>query len=275
MDESQDKAIQSAEKTSVKLPSSKDDSSKALASEKPKETAPAAAKAEPAKSSAPAASSAPKVSEPAKATPVQKKTAVKAAVKKPAARSTGKAKANPAEGTKTEKAAPVAAKVSQSETTPKATISELKEQIMATAKTNEFTGTMDTAMKDIQARASAAYEKSQEMMGEMTEFTKGNVEAMVEAGKILSSGMQEMSKAYVEDAKSAYEAATTDMKAMAAVKSPTELFQLQSNLMRRHFDSMVAFGSKSSDDMVKLANDAIAPLSGRMTVATEKFSKVA
>lgn len=274
MDESQDKPIQSAEKTSVELPSSKDESSKALVSETPKVAAAADPKVEPAKSSAPVASPAPEITKPAKAAPV-KKTAVKAAVKKPAARSAGKVKTKPAVGKKTAKAAPAAAKASKSEATPKATISELKEQIMATANTNEFTGTMGAAMSDIQTRASAAYEKSQEMMGEMSEFTKGNVEAMVEAGKILSSGMQEMSKSYAEDAKSAYEAATTDMKAMAAIKSPTELFQLQGNLMRRHFDSMIAFSSKSSDDMMKLANEAIAPLSGRMTVATEKFSKVA
>ena len=65
------------------------------------------------------------------------------------------------------------------------------------------------------------------------------------------------------------------MKDVAAIRSPTEFFQLQSKLARRNFDSMVAFGSKSSESMVKLASDAMAPLSGRMTEAVEKVAKVA
>ncbi|MBS1239839.1 MAG: hypothetical protein H6R45_545 [Proteobacteria bacterium] len=38
---------------------------------------------------------------------------------------------------------------------------------------------------------------------------------------------------------------------------------------------MVAYGSKNTEAMIKLANDSIAPLSGRMNVAAEKIAKVA
>lgn len=148
-------------------------------------------------------------------------------------------------------------------------------EIFIMAKTTDFTKSMTDAVSELQTRAKAAYEKSTEVAGEVGDFTKGNVEALVESGKILSEGVQELGKTYVEEAKSAFETITADMKEMAAVKSPTELFQLQGKLMRRNFDAMVAFGSKSSETMVKLASESMAPLSSRMSLAADKISKVA
>lgn len=149
---------------------------------------------------------------------------------------------------------------------------KLKEILMA--KT-DFTKSVTEAVADLQTRAKGAYEKTTEVAGEVTEFTKGNVEAMVESGKIFTEGFKELSKTYAEEAKSALETATADLKEMAAIKSPTELFQLQGKLMRRNFEAMMAFSSKNSDAVVKLANEGIAPISSRMSLAAEKVAKAA
>jgi phasin family protein len=158
---------------------------------------------------------------------------------------------------------------------PKPTITELKEKIMATAKTPDFTKPVTEAIGEFQTKAKAAYDKGTEAMTEATEFAKGNVEALVESGKIFAAGAQDLGKAYVEEAKSAYETLTADLKEMAAIKSPTELFQLQGKIMRRNFDMMVATGSKNTEAAMKLANDAFAPISGRVSLAAEKLAKVA
>jgi phasin family protein len=155
------------------------------------------------------------------------------------------------------------------------TVSELKEKIMATAKTPDFTKPINDAIGEFQTKAKEAYSKSTEALTEATEFAKGNVEAIVETGKILAGGAQDLGKTYVEEAKSAYETLTGDLKEMASVKSPTELFQLQGKIMRRNFDAMVATGSKNTEAMMKLASEAFAPISGRVSVATEKLAKVA
>ena len=149
----------------------------------------------------------------------------------------------------------------------------LKELIMA--KTPDFTQSVTDAVADMQTKAKAAYEKGTAFAGEATEFAKGNVEAMVESGKIFSEGLQSIGKTYVDEAKSAYETATADFKEMAAIKSPTELFQLQGKLARRNFDAMMAFGSKSSEAFVKLANEGFAPISSRVSLAADKMSKAA
>ena len=145
----------------------------------------------------------------------------------------------------------------------------------ATDYTSVMTDTMTDAMKEIQDRAQSAYDKSAEAMTEMTDFAKGNVEAVVESGKIFAEGVQSLGQTYADEAKSAYETVTGDLKEMAAIKSPTELFQLQGKILRRNFDALVATSSKSTDAAMKLANDAMAPISGRVNVAAEKLSKVA
>ena len=158
---------------------------------------------------------------------------------------------------------------------PTLTVSELKEKIMATAKTTDFTKPITDVVGEFQNSAKAAYDKSAEAVTEMTEFTKGNVEAIVESSKIFATGAQTLGKTYVEEAKSAYETLTADVKELAAVKSPTELFQLQGKIMRRNFDTLVATSSKNTEAVMKLANDAFAPLTGRVEIATEKLAKVA
>ena len=168
-------------------------------------------------------------------------------------------------------AAPAPAKTVE----PKLTVSELKEKIMATAKTTDFSKPIVDAFGEYQTRAKAAYEKGTEVATEVTEFAKGNVEAIVESSKIFAAGAQTLGKGYVEEAKSAYETLTADVKELAAVKSPTELFQLQGKIARRNFDTFVATSSKNTEAFLKLANDAFAPLTGRVEVATEKLAKVA
>jgi phasin family protein len=168
-------------------------------------------------------------------------------------------------------AAPAVAKTPE----PKLSVSELKEKIMATAKTTDFTQPIAEAVGEFQTRAKNAYEKSTEVATEVTEFAKGNVEALVESTKIFAAGAQSLGKTYVEEAKSAYETVTADVKELAAVKTPAELFQLQGKIARRNFDTFVQTASKNSEAFFNLANEAFAPLTGRVNVAAEKLSKVA
>lgn len=159
------------------------------------------------------------------------------------------------------------------------TIAQSKDMIMdntaKTAKTTEFTKSVKDAAADVQSRAKAAYDKLQAYAGDVTEMSKGNVEALVESGKIFGAGVQDIARSEIEAAKGAFEIATADLKALAAVKSPTELFKLQGEIARRNFDTAVARFSKNAEASLKLANDAFAPISSRMSLAAEKISKAA
>ena len=212
------------------------------------------------------------LAKPAKA--ASKKVAPKkVAVKKAAPKKAVAKKAAPAKkpvAAPTSKAAPAKAAA-----TP---IPQLKETIMATAKndtTTEYTAKAQELAADMQARVKSAYDKGTEMTKEAVAFQKGNLEALVESGKILASGIQDMGRTCVEEAKSVAETTQDDVKKFAAIKSPTEMFQLQGEIARRNFDAMVSTTSKNTETMLKLVNEAFAPMSNRMSLAAEKVGKAA
>lgn len=199
-----------------------------------------------------------------KATPVKKaaaktvkKTASKTPVKKPVL---------------ARKAAVKTSKPAAPKTNP---VIKLKDTIMATAKNTDIAATAKDVIADVQTRAKTAYAQTTVLASEATEFTKANVEAVVESGKIFIAGAQELLKDNVETGKTVIETVTEDAKKVAAVKSPTELLQLQGEIARRNFDALVSYGSKRTEAWVKLYNEAFAPISNRVSVAAEKIKKAA
>jgi len=143
-----------------------------------------------------------------------------------------------------------------------------KENVMDAVKTT--TEKTKTMFVEANVRAKAAMEKSQQMFGEVTEFSKGNVEAIVESSKIAAKGIESMGQDTVAYAKKSFEDATATAKQLASVKSPTEFMKLQSDFFRASFDSMVAHTSKSTEAMLKLAGDVAQPISNRVSLAAEK-----
>ncbi len=204
----------------------------------------------------------------AKAAPAQKvaKTVRKTATKPSPAKKAVLAK-------KAEKPiAPKAFEAFEPKTNP---VIKLKDTIMATANNTDIAATAKEVFADVQARAQTTYAKGTVLAAEATEFTKASVEAVVESGKIFVAGAQELLKDNIETGKTVIETVTEDAKKVAAVKSPTELMQLQGEIARRNFDALVSFGSKRTEAWVKLYNEAFAPISNRVSVAAEKIKKAA
>lgn len=146
---------------------------------------------------------------------------------------------------------------------------------MTTIPTFDFAAPFQTAFADLQEKTKAAYEKGTSVYGDYNDFAKGNIEAMVEAGKILASGLQELTTSLVAESRTNFEALTTEVKELAAAKSPTDFLKLQNDLVKKHFDEAVAYGSKHSETLMKLATEAVQPISGRVTLAVEKVKTVA
>ena len=196
-----------------------------------------------------------------------KKVAAKKAPAKTAATKKGAAKKTPARKTAAKK--PVAAKTTDNP------VSKLKDTIMASAEKTDITAQAKEMAADVQTRVKTAYAKAGELASDAGEFNKANLDAVVESGKILLAGTQELVKADVETGKGLVEIVTADAKKLAGIKSPTDLFELQGEITRRNFDAAMAFGSQRTEALVKLYNDAFAPISNRVSVATERFSKAA
>ena len=148
---------------------------------------------------------------------------------------------------------------------------------LETAKTyaEEAKTRIQSAVAEMNEKAKVAMEKSSKAFEEMGELTKGNLEAVVESSKIAAKGVESISQGAADFGRKHFEKTSATMKSFAAVKSPAEFFQLQSELMSSFMDSVASESAKSSETMLKLVSDISAPISNRVSIVTEKFKSLA
>ncbi len=152
------------------------------------------------------------------------------------------------------------------DTTMATTIENMTET--ATDKTQAMFG-------DATARAKDAMGKGAAMVAELNSFNKGNVEALVESGKLAFAGMQTLAQGQAAFVRKQFEDATAAARTMTAVKSPTEFVKLQGDYVRQQFDGAVAEMSRSTEAMLKLAGEVAQPISNRFALAAEKVRQAA
>ena len=142
------------------------------------------------------------------------------------------------------------------------------------------------AIKDGVSGAVAGLEKTQTEMKanmdkafrtaeEFVSFGQGNVEAVVKSGQIWTAGVQAFSKSFASLAQSQMDQTVSVWKAMSGVKSLKDAMDLQTNLTRTSIEAAINETGKLTDASMKLAEQAIAPITARVTLAVEKFGRAA
>jgi phasin family protein len=134
---------------------------------------------------------------------------------------------------------------------------------------------METAYADLNEKAKAGVEKSTKAMEELSDIAKGNVEALVESGKIAAKGFETLGQEAVDYSRKSFEKATASIKSFSTAKTPTEFFQLQSQFLSSSFDEFTKEAAKSSEAFMKLAGDISQPLTARVTLVTDKVKSLA
>jgi phasin family protein len=164
----------------------------------------------------------------------------------------------------------------------KAVTTEIVGQTKA-ASAKSFDQTV-AAMKDGMSKATSTVESSQlqfkegitktmKTAEEVVAFSQGNMEAMIKSGQIWSTGLQDISKQMATSMRASYEETMSAFKALTSVKSLKEAVDLQVGLARSAVEKSVTESSKYTDASFKLAEQAMAPISSRVTLAVEKFGK--
>jgi phasin family protein len=105
-------------------------------------------------------------------------------------------------------------------------------------------------------------------------FGQGNVEALVKSGQIWAAGMQDLTKQVAATAQTSMEETVATLKALASTRSIKDAFELQSSFARAAMEKAMAETGRLTDASFKLAEQAVAPLTARVTMAVEKFGKV-
>lgn len=172
---------------------------------------------------------------------------------------------------------PVSAPKTKAKTLPATEGTLIMNDIIETGKkfAEDTKAKMETAYADLNEKAKAGVEKSTKAMEELSDIAKGNVEALVELGKIAAKGFETLGQEAVDYSRKSFEKATASIKSFSTAKTPTEFFQLQSQFLSSSFDEFTKEAAKSSEAFMKLAGDISQPLTARVTLVTDKVKSLA
>jgi phasin family protein len=146
-----------------------------------------------------------------------------------------------------------------------ATVSSLKDGVAKATAGFEAT----------QATVKEGIEKAMKTAEELVAFNQGNVEAFVKSGQIWSAGVQDLSKHMAATAKASLDESIATFKALSSVKSLRDAFDLQTSFARSALEKTLSESGKLTDASLKLTEQTLAPITARVSVAVEKFTKAA
>lgn len=127
---------------------------------------------------------------------------------------------------------------------------------------------------DFGERNQEAVRRSQQVAEELANLARANVEALVEAGRIAAEGARSLGQDVVARSRDGVEQTADTIRTLAEAKSPTEFVQLQGEFARSSFDRLVAESSRLTESVVKLAGEAVQPLSNRATANAERLNSL-
>lgn len=157
-----------------------------------------------------------------------------------------------------------------------------QERIDTVTNTNVFGGfetvpafaPFQTLFAEANERSQDLVKKSQKVAEELADLARANVEAVVEAGRVASEGARAIGQDAVSSGRDGFEQAADAIRSLAEAKSPTEYLQLQGDFVRASFDRAVAESSRLTESLVKLAGEAIQPISNRATANAERLNNL-
>lgn len=143
------------------------------------------------------------------------------------------------------------------------------EKTKTAAKVLPAASVVETAKEQF-AKATETHFKAAD---EAAALGKSNVEAVMQAGSIFFHGFEELTRSFVGMTQAHVETGMSAAKAMIGAKTLTELTDLQNSFTKTAFDSAVSEATHISELAIKIANEAIEPISARVTATMEQMSK--
>ncbi len=157
-------------------------------------------------------------------------------------------------------------------------VSATAEQISAeapkvAAAVSDAAGQAVAGFEKTQVKLKEGMEKAMKTAEEIMSFNQGNIDALMKSSQIWAAGIQDLSKQWAATAQTAMGETMSTFKALSGVKSLKEAIDLQTSLARSSMEKAMAESGKFTDASVKLAEQTMAPLAARVTLAVETFSK--
>ena len=110
---------------------------------------------------------------------------------------------------------------------------------------------------------------------QMVAFSKGNLEALTQSSQIWTAGVKQLTEQATATMQASFQDTMAMFKSMTAVKSPKEALDMQTGMARSTLETAMATYGKLTEASLKLGEQAMAPITARVTAAVESFSKAA
>lgn len=117
-------------------------------------------------------------------------------------------------------------------------------------------------------------DKAMRSAEEWVTFGQGNLEAIMKSSQIWLAGVQDLTKQVATTAQEQVDATVSALRALSGVRSAKEAIELQANLARTSFEKAVSESRRFSDSSYKLAEQTVAPIADRVSLAFEKLGRV-
>mgnify|MGYP000064838724 CR=1 FL=1 len=127
-----------------------------------------------------------------------------------------------------------------------------------------FTDAGQTAFKEGFERSAAAF-------GEMSEYSKGNLDAVIASFTAATQGAEKINSSVSAYAKKSMEDGMEAAKSMASVKSIQEAIEMQADFYKSALDSYMAEMAKTADMAAAAMKDAWKPINDRAVVAMDQL----
>lgn len=97
-------------------------------------------------------------------------------------------------------------------------------------------------------------------LDDIMNFNKANMDAFVQCGSRFAAGVEEMTKEMVGSSGKAFENIVEGSRAFSNCKNPSDIAQLQQQLMQQNWNTAVAQTSKMSEIGNNVAQSAFEPI---------------
>jgi len=139
-----------------------------------------------------------------------------------------------------------------------------------------YKATTEAATKNIEKSFEVTkkqMEDAQKNFGELSTFSKQNLDAFVASSSAAAKGVEQISAEILAYSKKSVEDSLSAIKALSGAKNLREYFDLQNSLAKEGYDNLIAEAGRFSEMYVKLANDVFEPVNSRLATAMEQFGR--
>ena len=119
--------------------------------------------------------------------------------------------------------------------------------------------TATAGMEQAQVQVKEGMQRVLKTAEQMTSFSQGNMEALMKSHQILANGFTDLSRMFAASAKT-------------SLDETMSTFELQTSFAKSSLEKALSESSRMTEQSMKLAEQAFAPISARVNAAVETFS---